>query len=229
MGKDKNTSREDKSRLKEMETPEEKRARRLEKKRRKYGEDWQPEKKAKDTYGYDNADNRFGDANLGEQFVWHKKIDEMVKKGEDPRRLTDPKLQKRRKQDLKEEIVKLKARRDERETEKMMMEEERERLQREREMLQWADWEKKEDAFHLDQAKVRTGIRIKENRARPIDILSKNLLLDDSFDMEMTEPYKIFRGLPSAEIEDLKEELRTNLELGENRLICLVLGKRNFT
>merc|ERR1740130_2249641 len=98
-----------------------------------------------------------------------------------------------------------------------MMEEERDRLQREREMLSWADWEKKEDAFHLDQAKVRTGIRIKENRARPIDVLSKNLLLGENFDMEMTEPYKIFRGLPAAEIESLKADLRTNLELHENR------------
>jgi len=212
MGKDREL-KEAKRRAKDSETPEEKRQRRLEKKRAKYGNDWQPEKKDVDTFGYDNNDNRFGDANLGEQFTWHKKIDEMVKKGEDPRELTDPKLQKRRKQDLKEEITKLKVRRDEREQEKVMMEEERDNLQREREMLQWADWEKKEDEFHLDQAKHRTAIRIKTNRARPIDVLSKNLLLDDTFDMEMTEPYKIFRGLPMNEIEELKEDLRSNLEL----------------
>ena len=48
------------------------------------------------------------------------------------------------------------------------------------------------------QAKVRTTIRVKENRARPIDILSKNLLLDHNFDMEFTEPYRVFRGLPTV-------------------------------
>lgn len=209
-------SNDEKRRLKEMETPEEKRQRRLEKKRKKYGDDWQPESKANDTFGYDNRDNRFGDANLGEQFVWKKKVDEMVKKGEDPRKLTDPKMLKRRKQDLKEEIVKLKARREEREQEKMMMEEERERLQREREMLQWADWEKKEDKFHQDQAKIRTAKRIKDNRARPIDMLSKNLLLDENFDMEMKEPYKIFRGLPQVEVEELRGEIQANLDLGSD-------------
>ena len=68
--------------------------------RKKYGDDWKPEPRSQDTFGYDNSDNRFNDANLGEQFTWNKKIDEMVKRGEDPRRLTDPKLQKRRKVDV---------------------------------------------------------------------------------------------------------------------------------
>ena len=33
-----------------------------------------------------------------------------------------------------------------------MMEEERERMMREKEMLSYADWETKEDQFHLSQA-----------------------------------------------------------------------------
>ena len=50
-----------------------------------------------DTFGHSSTDNRFNDANLGERFVWGKKIDEMVKRGEDPRRLTDPKAVRKRK------------------------------------------------------------------------------------------------------------------------------------
>ena len=177
-----------------METPEEKYQRRLEKKRKKYGDDWIPPDKTAEEFGYDTKDNRFHDANLSEQFVWHKKVDEMVKKGEDPRVLTDPRMAKQRKQELKEEITKLKARREEREEEKLQMEEERERANREREMLDHVGWEKKEDAFHLEMARARTKIRLSEKRAKPIDNLAKNFLLDDHFDMQMkATPLLIFR------------------------------------
>lgn len=171
-----------------METPEEKYQRRLEKKRKKYGDDWIPPDKTAEEFGYDTKDNRFHDANLSEQFVWAKKVDEMVKRGEDPRVLTDPRMAKQRKQELKEEITKLKARREEREEEKLQMEEERERANREREMLDHVGWEKKEDAFHLEMARARTKIRLSEKRAKPIDNLAKNFLLDDHFDMQMKAP-----------------------------------------
>ena len=54
--------------------------------------------------------------------------------------------------------------------------------------------------------------------ARPIDVLSKNLLLDDTFDMEMTEPYKIFRGLPMVRIAPglMRTELALDMEVKRN-------------
>jgi len=76
----------------------------------------------------------------------------------------------------------------------------RDQQAREREMLEHVGWEKKEDAFHLEQAKNRTKIRMKENRAKPIDNLAKNFLLDENFDMNMKEPYSIFRGLQTRDI-----------------------------
>ena len=33
------------------------------------------------------------------------------------------------------------------------------------------DWDKKEMEFQLQQAKVRTQLRIEQNRAKPIDLL----------------------------------------------------------
>jgi Conserved mid region of cactin len=36
-------------------------------------------------------------------------------------------------------------------------------------------------------------IRIQQGRAKPIDILYKNLSVDADFDFEMNEPYKIFK------------------------------------
>lgn len=48
-------------------------------------------------------------------------------------------------------------------------------MQREQDRAALGDWEAKEDEFHLNQAKVRAQIRIKEGRARAIDILAMNL------------------------------------------------------
>ena len=47
------------------------------------------------------------------------------------------------------------------------------------ESAQMAEWVAKEDDFHLDQAKRRAAIRVRENRAKPIDILSINLKWSD--------------------------------------------------
>ena len=184
--------------------------------RAKYGDDWVPPDKTAEEFGYDEKDNRFGDQNLGQQFVWHKKVDEMVKRGEDPREMTDPRQQKKRKAELKEEIAKLKKRREEREEEKLQMEEERDRAAREREMLEHVGWEKKEDAFHLQMAKERTKMRIKENRARPIDQLAKNFLLDDNFDMQMREPWKVFKGLSIRAFEELRDSIEHFTQLGDH-------------
>ena len=54
----------------------------------------------------------------------------------------------------------MKKRRNEREAEKAMMEEEMERLQRERAMLEAAALERKEERFHYEMATQRAGIRI---------------------------------------------------------------------
>jgi hypothetical protein len=40
---------------------------------------------------------------------------------------------------------------------------------------------------------VRSEIRLKDGRAKPIDVLSKNLNLSDDFDVEINEPYKIYK------------------------------------
>lgn len=39
-------------------------------------------------------------------------------------------------------------------------------------------------------------IRIQQGRAKPIDILYKNLSMDSDFDFEMNEPYVIFKVCP---------------------------------
>lgn len=47
--------------------------------------------------------------------------------------------------------------------------------------------------FHFDQSKVRSEIRLREGRTKPIDILSNNLNGSFDLDIEINEPYMVFK------------------------------------
>ncbi|CAG8504433.1 14094_t:CDS:10 [Funneliformis mosseae] len=126
---------------------------------------------------YSNNDNPFNDANLGEKFVWTKKKDREKKSGLTPEEIF--RQEKQRREETQLELEKLKKRRVEREVEQQLREEELARMQREAEFASMGDWASKEDEFHLEQAKRRAEIRIKENRAKPIDILAINLQVEE--------------------------------------------------
>ena len=125
----------------------------------------------------------------------------------------------------------MKQRREEREREQAWLEEEKARMQRHQEDQQHAEWERNADKFHLEQAKIRSKIRLKEGRARPIDILAKNLIEDDmevrlhgppqafltSSQVEMTEPYKLFKGLQVGSFRSLSHPPN---HFAPSRLIC---------
>jgi len=148
--------------IKAMETPEEKRFRRLMKKTAK-------ERKRKELMGWDNdylhytnADNPFGDANLLSTFVWDKK---MAKDGLVGVSHEELELRNRQKmEENKRELEKVKKRRMERETERQQREDEMALLQRSKEAAQFKEWEKSEDQFHLQQARLRSTIRIEDGR-----------------------------------------------------------------
>jgi len=97
------------------------------------------------------------------------------------------------------------------------MEEEKARMQKETEEQSHFQWEQQADQFHLEQAKLRSKIRLKEGRAKPIDMLAKNLVSDDT-DVEMQEPYKLFRGLDLDQLEELEKDISVHAGLdNENR------------
>ena len=84
----------------------------------------------------------------------------------------------------------MKKRRLERERELEERDREREQLQRDKEAEYFREWEKQEDTFHLQQAKMRSEIRIQDGRAKPIDLLAKYISAeDDELAVEMHEPY----------------------------------------
>ncbi|KAI8585640.1 mid region of cactin-domain-containing protein [Geranomyces variabilis] len=172
--------------------------------------------------GYSNSENPFGDSNLSQKFLWLKKGEKERKQG-----LSMTQQAKRdvdRRDEITEELEKLKRRRNEREAEMELREQEAARLQREQDRAAMGDWEAKENEFHLSQAKTRAQIRIKEGRAKPIDILAINLSLAgdaklaqefDAMGLEMgvDEPYLIFRNLDRDEVEELHKDIQLYLSL----------------
>ncbi|XP_020096133.1 cactin [Ananas comosus] len=167
--------------------------------------------KANAVSGYSNDSNPFGDANLTEKFVWRKKIERDVAQG----RPVDisVKSEKKRQRERMAEIEKVKKRREERAIEKAQHEEEMAMLARERARAEFQDWEKKEEEFHFDQSKVRSEIRLREGRTKPIDVLLKNLNFSEDFDIEINEPYMVFKGLTVKEMEELQDDIKMHLDL----------------
>eukprot|EP00069_Balaena_mysticetus_P002096 bmy_15763T0 len=113
---------------------------------------------------------------------------------------------------------KVKQLRLEREREKAMREQELEMLQREKEAEHFKTWEEQEDNFHLQQAKLRSKIRIRDGRAKPIDLLAKYISAeDDDLAVEMHEPYTFLNGLTVADMEDLLEDIQVYMELEQGK------------
>lgn len=129
--------------------------------------------------GYSNDINPFGDSNLLTPFVWGKKK-EVEKES------TTEKSKKRSRHDdndednrlhLLTEIEKVRKRRTDREAEVAEMERLRDEEQRLKEMSAFGDWQRKEEEFHLEQARERSKLRLLEQREFPMDYVVKNSLL----------------------------------------------------
>lgn len=149
---------------------------------------------------YSATDNPFHDANLGQQFKWHKKVEKERKQG-----LSVAEAQSRdalRRQQAKEELERLNRRRAEREVEQQLREEEEARMQRLADSAQMADWISKEGEFQLEQERRRAAIRLKEKRGKAIDFLALNLKYANAFNDEVDDEL----GLDEAGLEiDLDE------------------------
>ncbi|KAJ0173885.1 hypothetical protein K1T71_010031 [Dendrolimus kikuchii] len=211
--------KEEKKKQKELikanETPEEKRARRLKEKQEK-------ERKRRERMGWDNEyqcytnqDNPFGDSALTNTFVWTKKL---AKEGVKTVSRDELEALNRQKQlENKIELEKVKQRRLEREAERAERESEAAAAARAREAAQFHSWARQEDAFHLHQARLRSQIRIRDGRAKPIDLLAWYVSSEDCVDaLEMHEPYTYLNGLQMQDLEDLLEDIKVYKEVEKN-------------
>ncbi|KAM7400841.1 hypothetical protein PAMA_005155 [Pampus argenteus] len=214
--KEKEDRKNQKDMLKALETPEEKRARRLAKKEAKEKKRREKMGWSEEYMGYTNADNPFGDNNLLGTFKWQKALD---KKGIG--HLGEKELKERNKriqEENRRELQKVKQLRLEREREKAMRETELEMLQREKEAEHFKTWAEQEDNFHLHQAKLRSKIRIRDGRAKPIDLLAKYISAeDDDLAVEMHEPYTFLNGLTVTDMDDLLEDIKVYMELEQGK------------
>ncbi|OZJ04826.1 hypothetical protein BZG36_02347 [Bifiguratus adelaidae] len=170
--------------------------------------------------GYSNVNNPFNDVNLEAKFAWGKKQEKEKKTGLSAKEIA--RRERERRIETQEELEKLNKRRAEREIERELREEEMARMQREAEAAQMGDWYAREEEFHLEQAKRRAEIRIKEGRAKPIDVLAMNLRLanepdkveeDVDIEVDLEEPYTIFDNLTLEEMEELHKDINMYLAL----------------
>ncbi|XP_060762141.1 splicing factor Cactin [Neoarius graeffei] len=202
--------------MKALETPEEKRARRLAKKEAKERKKREKMGWSEEYMGYTNADNPFGDNNLLGTFKWQKAL-QLKGIGH----LSEKELKERNKliqEENRRELQKVKQLRLEREREKAMREQELEMLQREKEAEHFKTWAEQEDNFHLHQAKLRSKIRIRDGRAKPIDLLAKYISAeDDDLSVEMHEPYTFLNGLTVTDMDDLLEDIKVYMELEQGK------------
>jgi hypothetical protein len=201
--------KQEKERMKMMETADEKQKRRAEKKARKAAKRKQDETVA----GYSNDANPFGDTQLSEKFVWKKKVQSDARAGVYHEK-TSKADEKRRREEIGDEIAKVKKRRQEREDEREAWEAEKERMQRDANEAEYGDYAAQEEKFHLRQTRVRSQIRIREGRAKAIDRVQRNLssVGTDDFDIEVPEPHFIFPGLSLYEIEEVRDDIKVNQE-----------------
>ena len=210
----------EKERVKATETLEEKRQRRLLKKelkemrkRKQQGGAWAAGMGSDEEYAkYTNDDNPFGDPNLTTTFRWQKKL---AKDGMD--KVTDRELeriQRRKMEEQRLELQKVKESRLQREREREERQEQLDMEQRDRDNEKFSKWQEKEDEFHLEQAKMRSKIRIQDGRAKPIDLLAKYISAEEDLNaIEMHEPYTYLNGLTVTDLEDLLAEIKAYNEL----------------
>ncbi|EDW65303.1 splicing factor Cactin [Drosophila virilis] len=211
-----------KEELKAKETPEEKRARRLREKqakeqRRRQRMGWDNEYQT-----YSNEDNPFGDSNLTSTFHWGKKLEVEGLSNLSSKTVEVLSLQKQL--ENRRELEKVKKLRQERELERQSREDDAMQQQRAKEAVQFREWQRHEDQFHLEQARLRSEIRIRDGRAKPIDLLAQYVSatnteaeLEDALEMQMHEPYMLLHGLNIDELEDLLVDIKVYEELEQGK------------
>ena len=178
--------------------------------------------------GYSNDINPFGDSNLLQPFIWGKKVSKDRSEGRKEESDTEAHRLK-----LMHDIDKVRKRREERENELEEMERLRSEEQRLRESATYGDWQQKEEDFLLNQTRVRSKIRLTENRQQPIDSIAKNILLIEStasmqesdalettlsnLDVELRDPVSLVEGLNNEQLEQLAKDVDEYLQFEINK------------
>jgi hypothetical protein len=175
--------------------------------------------------------------NIQKPFIWRKKYEEQgieidEKKIEEESR--------RRAEANRAELAKIRERQQRRELEYQQKLSDNELLQRQKEAEQHEHWEQQEDDFILRQRRQKSKIRIRDGRAKPIDLFAhyidifgvkkdnlgniKGYVQEEKIDLsdspvELLNPSDWFNGLRLSDLQDLEPEILDymNTDLEENR------------
>ncbi|GMS84633.1 hypothetical protein PENTCL1PPCAC_6808, partial [Pristionchus entomophagus] len=216
--KSKKDKKVEKQRMKEEETPEEKRARRLAKKMRKDQKRQDAQSALPDNLEYTNTNNPFNDMNLTQTFVWGKKLEKEGKSS-----LTEKQVERENRDRIKRNMREMEELKRSREA-RLAAREDMEVMQRDADRRSHSDWQKKDIEFQLENAKVRSRLRIEQNRAKPIDLLARYINFGDEEkekkdddDFELEDPSVYLKGLEENDYEDLIEDIKVYISVTGTR------------
>lgn len=142
--------------------------------------------------GYSNDSTPFGDSNLTEAFVWPKKIEKDIHHGAS---LDEVSFKAERLRETMALLEKVKKRREETAKERALHEEYIAFLARERARTRYQDW------ISLDQRRVK-----------PIDVLYKYLVGSNDMEIDLSEPYMVFKGLTVKDMKELLKDIKMYLD-----------------
>ena len=180
-------------------------------------------------FGYTADDNPFQDPNLHEMFTWKKKEeqqpankeggdeeDEATNKDTDHYGNTDgdnkhPKSRRDKQEHIFSEIEKVRNRRLARELHLEEMERVRAEESKMKELEHYDEWARKEEAFHLQQQRQRSAIRLVEGREKAVDVLAQNILLFGARNEDEENAARVKYKEKYSALEEL-ETLEVNLE-----------------
>jgi len=160
--------------------------------------------------GYKDESNPFGDNTLTDKFVWKKKNEYLAAAGLYRKSSKDEEVD--RIEAKVREIHQVKKRRDEREVERKLLEQQRLEHDKDRHDEEYSEWLEKEEGFHLENAKARSMIRIEQGRERPIDLVAKGLVIADGDEFEDMsimdkQPHQVFVNMTLGEVEDMAQDI----------------------
>ncbi len=175
-------------------------------------------------YGYTDDNNPFGDPDLSKPFVWHKKIQKMRNKGLEPFLDIQSLLLKLR--NVKKDLDRIRKNKLQREEIKENQNEQKNQSKETEEQI-FDEWKNKDEKFHLAQEKLRTEIRIKQGREKPVDFIHKVLMVwkgffpipNDYFEIpEYQKPFLLYDLLDFDSLKELYNELNIQLAIDRERL-----------
>ncbi|EOD09529.1 hypothetical protein EMIHUDRAFT_461772 [Emiliania huxleyi CCMP1516] len=127
---------------------------------------------------------------------------------------------KRRRHEVAAELQKVKESREKGEREREAWEAEKRQLDKELEQMAFADNQRREDEFQLQQERSRAVRRVEEGRARLVDLLTAGLSLLESdaapselLPNEVPDPLAVFEHSSEAELRELQGEISRHSDL----------------